>query len=106
VFAVESIYDVAVRNLLSEESCLKMICRLFAGGSRGGNGAMKSPHVNGRMCCFRFLNQTEDELSRASLAAESFYPLDIFREQRCAVVVEKALEKVFQVVGVLAKRFT
>jgi hypothetical protein len=24
-----------------------------------------------------FLNQTEDELSRASLAAESFYPLDI-----------------------------
>ena len=81
VLAVESTYDVAVRNLLSEESCLKMICRVFAGGSRGGNGAMKSPHVNGRMCCFRFLNQTEDELSRASLAAESFYPLDIFREQ-------------------------
>jgi hypothetical protein len=58
------------------------------------------------MCCFRFLNQNEDELSRVSLAAESFYPLDIFREQSCAVVVEKALEKVFHVVGVLAKRFT
>jgi hypothetical protein len=29
VFAVESIYDVAVRNLLSEESCLKFFAEFL-----------------------------------------------------------------------------